>query len=811
MRRILFLFAFMQCAFVLFAQQSVKGRVLDENGQPLVGATVFLGNNGQSTDQKGVFSFAGVTDKNVQLKISFIGYETYLKFISVPFSQDVHLEKSVGLLQEVTVSSLRANDKSPVVYTNINKETISKTNLGQDIPYLLMQTPSFVATSDAGNGVGYTGFRIRGTDAARINVTINGIPYNDADEQGTYWVDIPDFVSSVENLQVQRGVGTSTNGAAAFGANINMQTSNFSNKAAGEVSVSGGSFGTLKSTVKASTGLIGGHWAIDTRLSSVHSDGYIERAKVDMSSYFVQAGYYADKTTVKLLSFGGKEKTYHAWDGVSADKLLVNRRYNPSGYIGDDAQGNPVYYENQTDNYLQTNYQLLAIQSLSPELTLNAGLHYTSGQGYYEQYKGDQKLQSYGLTPFTVNGTTVKKTDLVRQKWMGNNFAGGIFSLNYDTDKLSAVLGGALNNYWGEHWGDVIWVKNYIGSIYPNSEYYRNKVSKWDGNVYLKVNKEVFDGLNIYADLQYRHVKYDLNGKNDTWDYKINDMQILAIDKAFHFFNPKAGLLYSIDKQNDVFASFAIANREPTRTNYTDATENTWPVPERLFDYEAGYKFKSEKFTAGINLYYMKYKNQLVLTGKTNDIGEMLTENIADSYRGGIELSAAVKPLDWLSWDGSLTLSRNRIKNFSEYVDVFDVNWDWASQQKNDYTNRPIAFSPNVTANSLFTFYLKKVEIGLNSFYVGKQYIDNTGSTDRMLNAYFVNNLRVNYTIPVKKIQGITLSLLVNNFLNHQYESNAWVYSYYYQADATTTERYADFGYFPQAGINILAGITIKL
>jgi iron complex outermembrane recepter protein len=811
MRRILFLFAFVQCAFVLYAQQTVKGRVLDENGLPLVGATVFLENNGQSTNEKGVFTFTSVNDKKPQLKISYIGYETFQEIISIPFNEDVKLKKSVGILQELTVSSVRANAKSPVAYTNLNKETISKTNLGQDIPYLLTQTPSFVATSDAGNGIGYTGFRIRGTDAARINVTINGIPYNDADEQGTYWVDIPDFASSVENLQVQRGVGTSTNGAAAFGANINMQTSNFSNKASGEVSVSGGSFGVLKSTVKASTGLINGHWALDTRLSSIHSDGYIERATVDMSSYFVQAGYYTDKTTIKLLTFGGKEKTYHAWDGVSADMLTVNRRYNPSGYIGDDAQGNAIYYKNQTDNYIQTNYQLLAIQNLTPELTLNAGLHYTRGEGYYEQYKDDQKLKYYGLPSFTVDSQTVNKTDLVRQKWMRNNFAGGVFSLNYDTDKLSVVLGGALNNYWGEHWGEVIWVKNYVGSLYPNSEYYRSKVSKWDENIYLKVNYEILDDLNVYGDLQYRRVKYDLNGTNDTWDDNIGNMQVLAIDKIFNFFNPKAGIYYNINPENSVFVSLSVANREPTRTNYTDGTENAWPTPERLYDYEACYKFKGEQFSAGINLYYMKYKNQLVLTGKINDIGEMLTENIADSYRRGIELVASVKATDRLRWDGAVTFSDNRIKNFSEYVDVYDANWDWVSQQKNDLTNTPIAFSPNTTANSLFTFTVDGFEAGLQSIYIGKQYIDNTGSANRMLNAYLVNNLRLSYSIPLKGIQGITLSLLLNNLLNEKYESNAWVYSYYFQEDSNTSSRYNDFGYFPQAGFNLLGGITVKL
>ncbi|MDD3080095.1 MAG: TonB-dependent receptor [Paludibacter sp.] len=811
MRRIFFI-AFMQvCAFALFAQQTVKGRVLDENGEPLTGASVFVENVGQSTNDKGEYNFPDIKGKTVTLKISYIGYETYNHVVAIPFNKEIKLQKSVGLLQEITVSSLRANDKSPVAYTNVSKETIEKTNFGQDIPYLLTMTPSFVATSDAGNGIGYTGFRIRGTDASRINVTINGIPYNDADEQGTYWVDIPDFASSVENLQVQRGVGTSTNGAGAFGANINMQTSNFSENASGEIGVSGGSFGTVKATAKASTGLMGGHWAVDTRLSRIHSDGYIDRATTDMSSYFVQAGYYAEKTTVKLLTFGGTEKTYHAWDGISADTLKTNRTYNPCGYMGDDANGNQLYYKNQTDNYIQTNYQLLAIQNLTPELTLNAGLHYTRGDGYYEQYKDNETLTEYGLSSFTVDGETIESTDLVRQKWMGNNFAGGIFSLNYDTKKLSAVLGGALNDYWGQHWGDVTWVKNYIGTIYPDSEYYRSDINKWDGNIYLKANYKITKKLNGYADLQYRHVKYSLNGTNDNWDYTINQMQVLNINKTFNFFNPKVGLLYSLNKNNDLFASFAIANREPTRTNYTDGSENSWPTPEKLYDYETGYKYKSQNLSFGANLYYMNYKDQLILTGKINDIGEALTENIAKSYRAGIELVAGINVANWLRWDGAITLSRNRIKNFTEYVDIYDANWDWTRQQENQLKDTPIAFSPTVTGKSLFSFTVAGFEAGIQSIYVDKQYVDNTGSADRMLDAYFVNNLRMSYTIPVKGIQSISFNLLLNNLLNEMYESSAWVYSYYFQESANKTIRCNDFGYSPQAGFNFLAGITIKL
>ncbi len=808
-----FIAAFMLISFVTFAQHSIKGKVLDENGMALNGATVVLKNSsvGKVTDKNGSFLFDGLTKTSYSLTVSYVGFETKTINANVDSEVTITLKTSAISINEITVSSVRANDKSPMVYTNIDKETLSKSNLGQDVPYLLSMTPSFVASSDAGNGIGYTGFRIRGTDASRINVTINGVPYNDADEQGTYWVDLPDFSSSVESVQVQRGVGTSTNGAAAFGANISMQTDNFAQKASGELNLTVGSYNTLKQTVKAGTGLIDGHWALDARLSSVKSDGYIDRASVDMKSYFVQAGYYDEKTSIKFLTFGGIEKTYHAWDGVPFDSLSTNRTYNPCGYMGDDANGNALYYQNQTDNYLQTNYQLVGFHTFSPELSLNAALHYTRGEGYYEEYKQNQSFYKYSLSAFNLNdSTTISKSDLVRQKKMSNDFAGLVFSLNYTKDNLKAQFGGGVNDYQGQHWGDVIWVKNYIGDVYPITEYYRSDVSKLDANIYLKANYDLTDKFNIYGDLQYRYVNYKLNGTNDEWDYAINDMQILDVNKTFNFFNPKLGAFYRPDKRNDIFASFAIANREPTRTNYTDGSASTWPTSERLYDWEAGYKYHNEVLSLGANIYLMDYRNQLILTGKINDIGEMLTENIPLSFRSGIELVGSVKPIDWLRWDASVTLSHNRIINFREFVDVYDANWDWVGQQENQVGLTPIAYSPEFLANSMLTFTKGGFEAALQSVFVDKQYIDNTGSDDRSLAAYFVNNLRLTYNFPVKKIRGIGLTVLVNNLFNEKYISNAWTYSYYQGDDASSMQRYNDFGFYPQAGTNVLAGLSIK-
>ena len=818
-----FIAAFMLVsAITAFGQHVIKGKVTDQNGNALSGATVTVQNSSlkQTTNTDGKFVFDNLSKNHYSLECSFVGYETTIQQTSTDKDLIIKLNSKSYSINEITVTSLRANDKSPVAYTNIDKKTLSKTNLGQDIPYLLSQTPSFVASSDAGTGIGYTNFRIRGTDASRINVTINGIPYNDADEQGAYWVDLPDFTSSIESVQVQRGVGTSTNGAGAFGANINLQTDNYAQKASGEASLTLGSFNALKETVKASSGLINGHWAIDTRLSSVKSKGYIDRGSVDMKSYFVQAGYYGEKTTIKFLTFGGTEKTYHAWDGIESTELPTlnyHRTYNPCGYMG-VTNGDSLYYKNQTDNYIQTNYQLLGTHIFSSELSLNAGLHYTRGDGYYEEYKIGEPLKTYGLQPYNSNGTLFEYQDLVRQKKMGNDFVGGVFSFNYKKNKLTAQFGGALNNYWGKHWGEVIWVKNYIGDLLPNSEYYRSNVSKLDGNIYLKANYEVTSKLNVYADLQYRRVNYKLQGTNDQWDNSIGAMQVLNVNKPFNFFNPKAGIFFKPNDNNDLFASFAIANREPTRTNYTDGSASTWPKQETLYDTEVGYKYHNSIVSLGANAYFMYYHDQLVLTGKINDIGEALTDNIAKSFRSGIELVGSVKPVYWLRWDFSGTFSYNRITDFTETVNVLDENCipTGESVSKN-YQNTPIAFSPELLANSMITYTNGNFEAGFQSVYVGKQFVDNTGRLDRQLPDYFLNNLRLSYSLPVKGLRGIDFTVLVNNLFNKMYISNAWSAPYIAQ-DTTTpnpvydqsTPVYNYFGCYPQAGINLLAGITLK-
>ncbi|WP_420885197.1 TonB-dependent receptor [Candidatus Symbiothrix dinenymphae] len=715
-------------------------------------------------------------------------------------SDDAGFARSDISLHEVEVVASRAGEKTPVAYSNMDKQAIEAANFGQDIPFLLLLTPSVIATSDAGTGIGYTGFRIRGTDANRINITSNGIPLNDSESHGVFWVNMPDFASSLQDLQVQRGVGTSTNGAGAFGASINMKTENVPLKSYGEFDGGLGSFNTQKATFKLGTGILNDHWAFDGRLSSITSDGFIDRAAVDLKSYFAQGAYFNDHSLVKFITFGGKEKTYHAWDGVSDYKLAEgNRTYNPSGYMGEDADGNELFYANQTDNYEQTHYQLSLLQRLNLNLNLNVALHYTKGQGYYEEYKDNRALEEYGLQ--------AGESDLIREKWLDNDFYGGIFSLDYIQNKWNVSLGGGANKYEGNHFGYVKWVKDYTGDadFQPNHEYYRSTGDKTDANIYLKANYQLTNELSLYGDAQYRYIDYQIQGKNDVWDWNIGEMQNLNVHDKFNFFNPKVGLFYQINKENNVYASFAIANREPNRNNYTNANINEIPKPERLQDYELGYKFNNRTFSAGVNLYYMDYKDQLVLTGKVNEIGEPLTSNVPESYRMGAELVLGARITSWLKWNGNLTLSSNEIKSYTEYIDEYDENWEWMRQVENALGTTPIAFSPNVTAGSLFAVSLKNWDGGLQSNFVGKQYIDNTGSDARSLDAYFVNNLRLGYTFHLKGVKSLALNVLVNNLFNAQYESNAWVYSSYQQGT-----RNEDFGYFPQAGTNFMANVVVK-
>lgn len=713
-------------------------------------------------------------------------------------------------LEEVVVSATRATANTPVAFSNIKKEAIEKQNFGQDIPYIMALTPSVTTTSDAGTGIGYTGFRIRGTDITRINVTINGIPYNDSESQGSFFVDLPDFTSSLSSMQIQRGVGTSTNGGAAFGASVNMKTDNASMNPYANIGSSFGSFNTWKNTVEIGTGIMQNRFAVDGRFSTVKSDGFIDRAWVNMYSYMLSASYITNKTLLKFITFGGNEKSYQAWNGVDLDLVAsepekYTRHYNELGKYTDD-NGQTKFYDNQIDNYTQTHYQLLLTQVFSSSLTLNGALHYTKGEGYYEEYKTGRKYAEYLLTPPVVEGAPLEETDLIRRKWLDNDFYGMTFALNKKKEKYELTLGGGANKYDGNHFGKILWVR-YPNQFTPGKDWYRSTSDKSDMNISLKATAQLTPHLVAFGDVQYRYINYQLQGKDDKFDSDKNEMRDLTQEHNFSFFNPKAGLTYNINDNNSLYASFAVANREPNRTNYTDAGPNEKPTSERLYDTEAGYRYQSPNFSFGANFYYMKYKNQLILTGKISEIGELLTTNIPDSYRTGIELTSAIQLHRMLRWDANATFSRNKINDFTEQgVDVYDADWNWIESRDNALGQTDIAYSPNIIANSILTFTYRTFEAALQSSYVSRQYIDNTSSKERSIDPYFVNNLRLGYSFRVPHVKSVNLGILVNNLFNVDYETNGYVwYSYYLDGKRMNEKRY-----FPQAGTNVLANVTIR-
>ena len=741
-------------------------------------------------------------------KRTLLGGILMLAMTFASHAQENGSDSTLISLQEVEIMSTRATETTPVAFTNISKEKLKSLNTGVDLPYLISATPSAVATSDAGTGIGYTSLRIRGTDGTRINVTANGIPLNDSESHNVFWINMPDLASSIKDIQVQRGVGTSTNGAGAFGASINIKTSDFNTKPYAGFSGSFGSFGTHKETLHAGTGIIADHWSLDLRLSDIGSNGYIERAKTKLNSYYMQGAYYGNNTTVRLISFSGAEETYHAWNYAGKDEMEQHgRRYNSCGYMFTDENGKDHYYENQTDNYIQHNIHLLADHHFSDAISLNIGLHYTKGDGYYQEYKSGRKLVEYAMPTFIIDGNEVKESDLVRRKSMDNHFGGGIFSLTYKNRFINATLGGGANRYFGKHFGNVLWVKNYTGELVPDHEYYRNNGAKNDINIYIKADYRAISSLNIYADMQYRHIGYTIKGDNDKWNDATNSLQHIDINEKFDFFNPKAGLSWQIGKHSRLFGSVSMAHKEPTRNNYTDGKLHETPKAERLVDYELGYTFNSRLVHAGANLYFMDYKDQLVLTGELNEIGEPLATNIPDSYRAGIELTAGISLPFGLSWDINATFSRNRIKEFTEvlYDDNTYERWDI------EYRETPIAFSPSIIANSNIAYRWRGLEASFQSQFVSKQYMSNTAQEDHTLDAYFVNNLRLSYTFRFKGVKSLTLGATIYNLFNEEYENNGYAGSGYYTDDDGTRHRYNDAGYAAQAGINALGHITIEL
>ena len=796
MKKFIFPWAFWLISVAAMAQSNVIGTVSTADGEYLTGANVVLLGTGRgaTTDLGGRFEIKNVPAGKYSLRVSFMGYESFLQEIESPIGAglEIKLSPSSILSEEFVVYATRASDRTPTTFKTIGREEIAKLNLGQDIPILLNFTPSVVTYSDAGAGIGYTGLRIRGSDQTRINVTVNGIPLNDAESHGVFWVNKPDFASSVENIQIQRGVGTSTNGAATFGASMNIQTDRHHEEAYGELDNSFGSFNTWRHMVKVGTGLLNNRWAFDARLSQITTDGYIDRATSDLRSFFLSGGYFGEKHVVKANMFSGTEQTYQAWEGVPEYLLQTNRTFNT------------FTYDNQTDNYQQDHYQLLYTGNWNSNWKANAGLHYTYGRGYYEQFRENDRLSLYGLDPIVIGNAVVTRTDIIRRRWLDNDFFGAVFSLNYisDNTRWNVIFGGGANRYDGDHFGEIIWM-GVAGPTQIRDRYYDNNAIKDDLNLYTKATYEVSKGLFLFGDLQYRGINYRLSGIN-------NDLRDISGFHQFRFFNPKLGLSYETEDGLTWYASYAVANREPVRSDFTDAQRGQEPKPESLQNLEAGIRTQRGSWTYNMNFFFMRYRDQLVLTGQLNDVGAYVRENVPNSFRTGIEMDAAYKLSNKWTLAGNLALSRNKIAEFTEYLD--DYSTDDFQQIAVVHTNTDIAFSPNVVAAAIVDFKpFRGFEVNLLSKYVGRQFLDNTQNEGRSLNAFMTQDLRFNYSLRPRFVKNLEFTLLVNNILNRLYEPNGYTFSYFVANEGNTGRELATENfYYPQAGTNFLAGVKLK-
>ena len=777
----------------------IKGKVSDEKGNPLPGAGVTIINTflGTYAGNDGNYSIKVPDNGIYSLRFSFTGYETVTRDINLKETGVLNVTMVPGLIMtgEVIVSATRAGYRTPVAYTNIGSDIISRQNSGQDLPFLMGLTPSLVETSEAGTGIGYTSLRIRGTEGSRINVTIDGIPLNDAESQQVFWVDLPDLASSVDNIQVQRGVGTSSNGAGAFGASVNIETKNPENKPFTEISSSAGSFNTIKNMVNAGTGLLANRFSFQIRYSDLRSDGYIDRTGSALRSACISGVYRTERSLLKTNIILGDEHTRISWWGVPAEMLSVNRRFNPAGEY-EDENGNKKYYDNESDNYSQNHYQLIYSLNLNQYTTLNAALHYTSGKGYYEEYRENQSFADYGL-PFAMIGTTrIDTTDLIRRKWMSNDFYGLVYSLNYRKRKIEAVLGGGMNIYKGNNFGKIIWMRN-AGNTEKDYQWYLNTARKGEFSIYGKINYKFSDKIAGFGDIQYRHIFYNMSGPDD-------DLRDITQSHIFNFINPKAGIFCSVSSNQDAYLSFGVAHREPTRSNFKDASGDykATPRPETLFDAEAGYNLRSNKAIIGLNFYTMIYNDQLVPTGELSNVGYQIMTNVENSYRAGIELTAGLKPVKRIDWNLSIAFSKNRIVGFTEYY----TDYSTGKYMSKYLGTVDIAYSPSIVGSGDLSYaFSENLKIHFISKYVGKQYFDNTMSRNRMIDPYLVNNLRIDFNPVIRRLRNTELQLFINNLFDARYESNAYG-GLWHEGETEKTWAY----FFPQAGINFLlrCGIT---
>lgn len=813
MRQLLFGIGLLLTSYSALAQAEIKATVLDaKTKEPIAFTTVQLLQNEaviqeKRSDERGLVLFRDVSIGNYTVQCQSFAFESQSQSIAINASgvQQVvfELTSSVQLLQAVDITGIKASADNPIAFTEMTKADISKVNEGRDIPFILEQTPGLVTTSDAGAGIGYTSMRIRGSDQTRINVTINGVPVNDAESQGVFWVNMPDLASSLQNIQVQRGLGTSTNGAGAFGASVHMETDALSDKAYSSVDVFGGSFNTLRTNLRFGTGNIGHGVTIEGRLSRIVSDGYIERAASDLQSYYFAVGKASKNTSLKFITFGGRERTYQSWYGIDSETFQNNPRFNPAGEITRvNASGELVtagFYPDQVDNYRQDHYQLHLNHNFNSRWKLHAAAHYTFGTGYYEEYRNAHRFSNYGLPSFiTADSVTVNRSDLTRRLWLRNHFYGGIYNLQYTSRNTNLVIGGGANYYTNDHFGEVLWVEE-LPELEP-FEFYNNVGQKLDANQYIKVTQTLAEQVSIYGDLQVRYVDYRANGL----DRNLSDIDVSA---QLLFFNPKAGLLWRANTHSSFFASVGYGGREPARRDFLEA-QGDMPRPEFLLDYEAGWRWVKKDFHLEVNAYYMDYFDQLVLTGELSDVGFPLRQNVGRSYRTGIEIHGGYLFTPKWKLEGNLALSRNRNIDWQETL--FDENWN---EEIVAFGNTTTAFSPSIVAGSVLSYSpVSSFTIAWSNRFVGKQYVTNTQIDELSLPSYWINDLRFRYSVT----DNFRLSLFVNNifgndlffgWLSEQYASNGYGWSELVNGTPSAHNLFV----FPQATTNFLLGLSINL
>jgi iron complex outermembrane recepter protein len=806
-----------------YAQYSISGKVTGADGENLTGALVVLDDKsrGVNTRVDGSFTISNLPSGEYVLYARFFGYEEQTQRITIGNSNVVvnfKLNVSFFMQDGIEVRGIRATEKTPTTYTNLDREAIEQQNFGQDLPFLLQSTPSTVVTSDAGAGIGYTGVSIRGVDPTRTNVTVNGIPLNDSESQGVFWVNMPDFASSIEDMQIQRGVGTSSNGAGAFGASININSNQITKEAYGEVDNSYGTFNTWRNTVKAGTGLINDKFTMDARLSRISSDGYVDRGSANLRSYYLSGAWLGKKSSLRAIIFGGHEITYQAWYGTPESRIKNDEQgmldYAARNGLTDEQTDNLLTsgrtynfyeYENEVDNYKQDHYQLHFAHQFNKKWNANVAAHYTYGRGYFEQFRQNDRFATYGYAPIEVNGETVNRMDLIRRRWLDNHFGGGVFNINYTNFKgLELTLGGGANAYDGDHFGEVIWAQ-YIPDNDIRDTYYDNNAFKIDANGYLKGTYE-WKKFTFFADAQLRYIDYTFLGIDDVSGVLTEVEQ----NVNYTFFNPKAGLSYKLKDNQTLYASYAVANREPVRRDFRESSPESRPQHETLYNVEAGYRLTAKKGFLNANFYFMDYDNQLVLTGQINDVGGYTRTNVKDSYRAGIELEGGYKILDNFGITGNLTLSQNKIVEFTEYMDAYDVNFDYLGQVETVHQNTDLAFSPNIIAGLTLNYEpIKNLRLNWMFKHVGAQFLDNTSNTTRMLDSYFISHLNIAYTIKDKFFKETTIGLRVNNLFNgyfiSEFENNGYTWGYIYD-----NKRVDENFYYPQAGTHFLLRLTVK-